>query len=411
MGFSLTNLLLFLSTLGVRKDPRRLGSVPELLIPIQGPIDPEVHFNLTEVARFYGYDCEEHSTITHDGYILGLFRIRNKLLTRKGPKKVVLLQHGLVDSAHTWVNNLRNESLGFILADAGFDVWLGNSRGNTYSRRHQSLNPSSVEFWDFSWDHMALYDLPATIYYILNQTKVDKIGYVGHSQGTQIAFAQFSRDPELQKHISVFIALAPVAFLSNIESPIRFIFPACRTIERAVELFGHGEFLPHTKLINFLAYFLCGAHRGSLVCRNIIYLFTGYDAPNTNQTRLPIYISHTPAGTSAQNIVHYCQAFFNRRFRMFDYGRKMNMERYGQPTPPDYDLSKFSVPVAMYSGGHDWLAVTQDVEHLISRIKGTVISHVHLPHYNHLDFVWGMDAGYKIYPHILQILLAYASAV
>ena len=96
------------------------------------------------------------------------------------PKPAVLLQHGLLDASHTWVINQPSESLGvsataihlqersnwylqFILADAGYDVWLGNNRGNTYSNQNVNYTTTDKQFWEFSWDEMALLDLPAQI--------------------------------------------------------------------------------------------------------------------------------------------------------------------------------------------------------------------------------------------------------
>jgi lysosomal acid lipase/cholesteryl ester hydrolase len=38
---------------------------------------------------------------------------------------------------------------GYLLADAGYDVWLGNARGNTYCRRHVKLTAQNKKFWDF----------------------------------------------------------------------------------------------------------------------------------------------------------------------------------------------------------------------------------------------------------------------
>ena len=65
------------------------------------------------------------------------------------------------DSSAAWVCNSPNESLAFILHDAGYDVWLGNVRGSTWGLRHAQLTTRDKAFWEFSWDDMALHDLPA----------------------------------------------------------------------------------------------------------------------------------------------------------------------------------------------------------------------------------------------------------
>ena len=56
--------------------------------------------------------------------------------------KPVLLQHGIEDSSDSWVMNSADKAPAFLLAKNGFDVWLANSRGNKFSKKHTSLSPS-----------------------------------------------------------------------------------------------------------------------------------------------------------------------------------------------------------------------------------------------------------------------------
>lgn len=39
---------------------------------------------------------------------------------------------------------------GFLMADAGYDVWLGNMRGNTYGMAHVKYTTKQHEFWQFT---------------------------------------------------------------------------------------------------------------------------------------------------------------------------------------------------------------------------------------------------------------------
>ena len=47
--------------------------------------------------------------------------------------------------------------LALILANKGYDVWLGNNRGNTYSRKHLSKLDTSYGYWDFRYYYYYYY--------------------------------------------------------------------------------------------------------------------------------------------------------------------------------------------------------------------------------------------------------------
>lgn len=100
-----------------------------------------------------GYPIETHSNVkTSDGYLLDIHRIpygKNQL-NYYMKKPVVFLMHGLFASAANWVDMGPDRALAYLLADAGYDVWMGNARGTTWSRKHIIYDPNrDVKFWDF----------------------------------------------------------------------------------------------------------------------------------------------------------------------------------------------------------------------------------------------------------------------
>jgi pimeloyl-ACP methyl ester carboxylesterase len=56
-----------------------------------------------------------------------MHRVRKPNLKKGAP--AVFMQHGLMDSSNTFISN-GMESNGLKFANAGYDVWLGNNRGN-----------------------------------------------------------------------------------------------------------------------------------------------------------------------------------------------------------------------------------------------------------------------------------------
>jgi len=360
---------------------------------------------------------------------------------KSGRKPAVLLQHGLIDSSATWVMNMPDQSLGFVLADLGYDVWLGNNRGTSYSMEHIKMDGEwegwSEDFWDFSWDHMARYDLPAELTEILQVTGQDQVAYVGHSQGTTQAFAAFS-SPELEEfadRVSIHVALAPVAFVGNTES---MLFQMAGQLDVLQDLIG----IPSVKslansllgaggganMIQSLVPGLCSAFLGG--CENDdddnpheFFFNTGMmgslfglpDMKHLNQTRIPVYLAHIPEGTSIRNLVHWAQSVKSKRFQKYDYGGCSgntacpNTLRYGSGRPPEYDLYSYRVPTVLVSGGKDPISNKKDVKKLKNILADNggdvLLESKTIDSYDHNDFTIAIDGDKVLFPMVVEHLV------
>ncbi|KAL7073127.1 hypothetical protein ACQ4LE_006991 [Meloidogyne hapla] len=372
---------------------------------------PEESLTAPEIIKYYGYECEIHKVITKDGYILEMHRIpfgRNFNRINIKPKPVTFLQHGLLASSADWITNLPHQSLGFLLADAGFDVWLGNVRGNFYSSKHNKFTRKDPQYWDFSWDEMSSKDLPAMIDKALEISGQSKLYYIGHSQGTEIMFAQLSNgNPNFSKKIIKFFALAPVASVKHIKGLFAIIGKLFgKHLGTLSWLFGSHEFLPHNWASQLFARMICGQSWENPFCDNILFLIGGPETAQFNRSRLMVYMAHEPAGTSTKNIVHWSQMQQSGLVQKFNYGTaNANHLHYGQNTPPIYNLTKISnVPIYLYYSEADWLATKKDVEEtIIQQIpKENIKIAKDLPNFNHFDFIWGLKAPEQIYSEIIR---------
>ena len=83
----------------------------------------------------------------------------------------------------------------------------------------------------FSFQEMAEYDIPAMLEHALKVSGQSQLFYIGHSQGTLIGFSEFSANPELAKKVKLFIALAPIFYLSHTAAILRDLAFTLKPIE------------------------------------------------------------------------------------------------------------------------------------------------------------------------------------
>ncbi|TDG48666.1 hypothetical protein AWZ03_004995 [Drosophila navojoa] len=354
----------------------------------------DAKLSTVQLLAKYKYPGETHTVTTEDKYVLQMHRI-----ARPGAKPV-LLMHGLLDSSATWILMGPHSGLGYFLYDAGYDVWLGNVRGNRYSRSHVKLNPDTDKsYWSFSWHEIGYYDLPALIDAVLAKTGYQKLSYFGHSQGTTSFFVMASTRPEYNAKIHVMSALAPVGYMTNMQCPFIGIG------HRVLPMIGEGqEILPY-----FKGFSICMMSETVMdICMFYFWRMFGKDPPETNMTMLPAMFAHVPAGANSNQFLHYLQLQKSDRFCAYDHGEKENQRIYGRSKPPDYPLEKVTAPVALYYTQNDYLSAVKDVKRLIKRLPNVVENHMYpYKKWNHMDLIWGISARRLAQPRMLEVMQFY----
>ncbi|KAI5646244.1 alpha/beta-hydrolase lipase region domain-containing protein [Phthorimaea operculella] len=365
-----------------------------------------------------GYVAEPHNVTTEDGYILGVYRIpypRHQTSAAEQNRPVVFCMHGLYGQSQNYLMLPPEVAFGFNLADAGFDVWFGNARGNVHSRNHVTLNPDSPlqsgQFFNFSWDEIGIYDLPAMIDYILAYTGQEKLHYIGHSQGGTTFFVLGSVRPEYNEKLASVHLLAGVGYMEYFpNTQLASIAQLSDEIYSLANLLGLSEFTPD--LVEGLLGgggglpLPEGVRRSDLCFGDIKYRhmceLVGArhfmrDVDNNTEQAF--------GGGSLKQIAHYGQNIRDKIFKRFDYGPTENVAIYGSETAPEYDLSLITSNVVMHYTVADDLLDERDVLAMAEVMPNTVVRKVARETFGHGDFVAALDAKELVTDFIIESII------
>ncbi|KAK8398846.1 hypothetical protein O3P69_004144 [Scylla paramamosain] len=320
-------------------------------------------------------------------------------------RRVVFLFHGIVCSSADYVMNDPDQALGFIMADAGYDVWIGNIRGNFYGKRHVKMSPENADFWDFSWSEVARYDIPAMLAYVKKTSGSAQVSYVGHSMGASLLFVSLHYFPIMNTWLHGVASMAPAAYMHHKEGPLRYVAPFIEDIDRQMKEAGKYELLPLKPDRPFLAQLCSPLSFLSPVCTFIHFLIGGPNNNYIDPNYLPVIYAHTPAGTNFRILTHLMQIVRSKRFQAFDFGERENLVRYGSPIPPRYSLASVKIPVGLFWSDNDWVVDPKDVAMTASELPWVAHNYrVPLADFNHLDFMWAENAAELVYKPVLAFL-------
>eukprot|EP00897_Mesotaenium_endlicherianum_P002566 jgi/Mesen1/2337/ME000155S01423 len=263
-----------------------------------------------------------------------------------------------------------------------------------------------AEYWKWSWDELAEFDLPALLEYVTTATGQDRILYIAHSQGTAIGMSALSQ-PQVAARVAAAVLLCPVAFMGHLSS--RFLRVMAETrVDQMVAATGFHEFNLNNKLGALVVGDVCAD--GRVDCRHLLASITG---PNCcmDMARVKQFLHWVPSSTSVQNLAHFCQMIRTGKWQKYDYRPLGNLFRYGSLHPPQYSPADIpaDLPLLLAYGGLDALSSPVDVEYLATQLTSAP-QMLYMPQYAHADFLLSVSVKADVYDNVTVFLRAHSAA-
>lgn len=251
----------------------------------------QTKFSQCDRITQHGYPCENYTLTTVDGYRLTMFRIpysKRGNYVNSTSRPAVLMMHCLLCSSDIWILSGPNDALPYLLADEGYDVWLGNARGNVYSESHVKLSPAMQTFWEFSLDEIGQIDVPAKIDFILKETNSQSLHYVGYSQGTAVFMIFISSKPEYSAKLKSTHLLAPAIYLCHMQSSFPLLVsPFFGRPNELSSIYGTLPVYELYALMRSIVPAICKQYESE--CVNILNFVGGWDSPYLNRVSTETY--------------------------------------------------------------------------------------------------------------------------
>ena len=169
---------------------------------------------------------------------------------------------------------------------------------------------------------MGEFDAPAQIDYLRHITNLDKVAYIGHSQGTaQMFYAIPAFQDYWKERLNLYVALAPITRLDHCGSKIMKDLAKHHTalvdaldVVHVYDIFGTVSSIATDIACGIMPSF-CKFAEGFLITSD----------PTLDDTdRFQVYMGHFPATASIQSLVHFAQILNEKQMKLFDYGKKKN---------------------------------------------------------------------------------------